>query len=102
MHTHTFTLNPIPLASYDARPNPPSPAPCRRVMLNGHSPGGLTHRDLLVTSQAHNGTSIVHQTHYNEDGYQFTAAVGRDYWLHWNVFSSQVNSLLRVDPDGWR
>jgi hypothetical protein len=32
-----------------------------------------------------NATAISHQSKYNEDGYVFTAAVGRTYWLHWDI-----------------
>ena len=32
-----------------------------------------------------NTTAISHHSKYNEDGYVFTAAVGRTYWLHWDI-----------------
>ncbi|KXZ47885.1 hypothetical protein GPECTOR_32g498 [Gonium pectorale] len=67
----------------------------RRIMLNQHTPAAIMYRDLLVTSVATNRTSIVHFTNYNEQGYQFTAATRRDYWLHWDTDA-------RVDPDFYR
>lgn len=42
-------------------------------------------RDLLVTSDITNRTSRVHFTNYNEDGYQWTVATMRNYWLHWDT-----------------
>jgi hypothetical protein len=62
-------------------------------MLNGHQPDALAFRDLLLTSAATNRTSVVHFTHYNDQGYQFTAPAGRAYWLHWDT-------PVRVDPGG--
>ncbi|KXZ47880.1 hypothetical protein GPECTOR_32g493 [Gonium pectorale] len=67
----------------------------RRVMLNQHTPSAIMFRDLLVTSVATNRTSIVHFTNYNEQGYQFTAATRRDYWVHWDT-------VYRADPDVFR
>ncbi|KXZ47884.1 hypothetical protein GPECTOR_32g497 [Gonium pectorale] len=67
----------------------------RRVMLNQHTPSAIMFRDLLVTSVATNRTSVVHFTKYNEDGYQFTAATRRDYWVHWDT-------VYRADPDVFR
>ncbi|GFR40478.1 hypothetical protein Agub_g1045 [Astrephomene gubernaculifera] len=63
----------------------------RRVMLNDHQPEVLTAKNLVVVSLATNRSSRVHQTHYNEDGYQFTVATGRDYWLQWDM-------PYRLDP----
>ncbi|KXZ47883.1 hypothetical protein GPECTOR_32g496 [Gonium pectorale] len=64
-------------------------------MINQHAPAAIMFRDLLVTSAATNRTSIVHFTNDNEQGYQFTAATRRDYWLHWDTDA-------RVDPDFYR
>ncbi len=63
----------------------------RRVMLNQHDPEALTSKDLKLVSLATNRTSRVNFTHYNEDGYQFTVATGRDYWVHWDM-------PFRLDP----
>lgn len=38
-----------------------------------------------------NTTAISHQSKYNEQGYVFTAAVGRSYWVHWDI-------PYRLDP----
>uniref|UniRef100_A0A383WCP6 Fibrocystin-L n=1 Tax=Tetradesmus obliquus TaxID=3088 RepID=A0A383WCP6_TETOB len=80
----------------------------RRVMLNGHGPIALKFRDLLVTSDATNRTSRVHHTNYNEDGYQFTCATRRSYWLHWDTpyqLSPETFSLHKPDlmnaTHGW-
>ena len=35
---------------------------------------------------------MVNMTKYNEMGYQFTVATGRDYWVHWEL-------PYRLDPD---
>ena len=67
----------------------------RRVMLNGHGPAALASKDLLLTSRANNRTSIVHFTRYNEDGYQFTVATQRDYWIQWNL-------QYRLDAEQYR
>jgi hypothetical protein len=61
-------------------------------MLNNHSPDSLMFRSLLVTNETSQRTSIVKFSKYNEFGYQFTVATGRDYWLHWD-------QDVRVDPD---
>jgi hypothetical protein len=52
-------------------------------MLNSQRPDSISTRDLLLTSTATNRTSLVHETHYNEDGYQFTVATGRTYETSW-------------------
>ena len=66
--------------------------PCRRVMLNSHTPDSIKFRDLLVTNETSQRTSIVKFSKYNEQGYQFTVATKRDYWLHWD-------QDVRVDPE---
>ncbi|KXZ54727.1 hypothetical protein GPECTOR_4g796 [Gonium pectorale] len=67
----------------------------RRVMLNQHGPEALFYNDLRLTSLKTNRTSIVHFTNYNELGYQFTVATGRDYWVHWA-------KGFRLDPEAYR
>eukprot|EP00879_Flechtneria_rotunda_P011345 GHRR01011850.1.p1 GENE.GHRR01011850.1~~GHRR01011850.1.p1 ORF type:complete len:1721 (+),score=430.30 GHRR01011850.1:1256-6418(+) len=63
----------------------------RRVMLNNHAPQTLAYRDMIVRDVETNMTAISHQSKYNEDGYVFTTAVGRSYWLHWDI-------PYRLDP----
>lgn len=46
---------------------------------------------LLSVDVETNTTAISHQSKYNEFGYVFTAAVGRTYWVHWDI-------PYRVDP----
>ncbi|GIL53442.1 hypothetical protein Vafri_9024 [Volvox africanus] len=64
----------------------------RRVMLHGHTPDSIEFKDLILTSVATNRTSLVHFTKYNEQGYQFTVATKRDYWVHWDM-------PFRLDPE---
>lgn len=78
-------------------------------MLHDHAPPALKFRDLLITTAGgarvgtspayagltntgYNGTSVVHFTHYNEDGYQFTVPVQRDFYVHWE-------NGFRLDPE---
>ncbi|KXZ43941.1 hypothetical protein GPECTOR_77g37 [Gonium pectorale] len=64
----------------------------RRVMLHEHGPDTLFYKPLRLTSLSTNRTSLVHFTKYNEQGYQFTVATTRDYWVHWELF-------YRLDPE---
>lgn len=64
-------------------------------MLNGHQPASLVPRPLLLTDLRNNRTSTVFFTHYNDDGYQYTIPVGRDYWHTWAM-------PFRVDPESYR
>ncbi|GIL53447.1 hypothetical protein Vafri_9024 [Volvox africanus] len=65
----------------------------RRVMVHNHGPESLKYKNLNVVSLATNRTSVVHFTGYNEEGYQFTTATTRDYWLTWDMV------LYRLDPE---
>ncbi|EFJ47175.1 hypothetical protein VOLCADRAFT_92352 [Volvox carteri f. nagariensis] len=65
----------------------------RRVMLHNHGPEALKYKNLNVVSLATNRTSVVHFSGYNEDGYQFTTATNRNYWLTWDMV------LYRLDPE---
>ncbi|EFJ47176.1 hypothetical protein VOLCADRAFT_92353 [Volvox carteri f. nagariensis] len=67
----------------------------RRVMLHGHTPESIMFKDLILTSLATNRTSLVHFTKYNENGYQFTVATTRDYWVQWDM-------PFRFDPDTYQ
>ena len=63
------------------------------AQVNGVNPAGVMGSFLRVTDQATNLTSYVSQSIWNENGYMFTVAARREYWLHWNT-------TIRTDADG--
>ena len=88
--------------------------PFRRVMLNGHRPGTIAARDLLLTdlsSPSPGGTPFVSRTaavtmaKVNSFGYQFVvpAGAGRELWLHWNLtqrVDAERATLHSIEPLG--
>ena len=53
------------------------PPPCR------HGPEANKFRTLRLVDEATNGSSVVAFSKYNENGYQFTLATQRTYWVSW-------------------
>lgn len=72
-------------------------------MLNYHQPDSIFPRPLLLMREGAPGAdpalpaprSTVFFTHYNDDGYQYTVPVGREYWHTWSM-------PFRVDPSRYR
>lgn len=51
----------------------PVPAPANSSSTSGAN----------ASSSSNVPTSVVHFSNYNDEGYQFTLATGRRYWLRW-------------------